>query len=115
MTWWGTRIGPTIIEQCRTQLFMPNFKADEKGYCEGFGLTSHELALVKEMGDTSRCFLVKHDATSVVARLDLAGADDMLAVLSGREETVQLLDTIRAEVGDDPAAWLPVFHERRQA
>ena len=111
----GTRIGPTIIEQCRTQLFMPNFKADEKGYCEGFGLTPHELALVKEMGDTSRCFLVKHDATSVVARLDLAGADDMLAVLSGREETVQLLDTIRAEVGDDPAAWLPVFHERRQA
>ena len=111
-----TRIGPTIVEQCRTQLFMPNFKADKAGYCEGFGLTPRELALVQELGDTSRCFLVKHDKTSVVARLDLSGEDDILAVLSGREETVLLLDKIRATVGDDPAAWLPVFHaERRKA
>ena len=109
-----TQIGPTIVEQCRTKLFMPNFQADEAGYCQGFGLTPHELSLVKELGDTSRCFLVKHDATSVVARLDLSGEDDLLAVLSGREDTVQLLDTIRAEVGDDPADWLPVFHERRK-
>ena len=111
-----TRIGPTIIEQCRTKLFMPNFQADADSYCKGFGLTAHELRLLREVGDTSRCFLVKHDATSVVARLDLSGADDMLAVLSGREDTIQLLDDIRARVGDDPAVWLPVFHaERRKA
>ena len=109
-----TRIGPTIVEQCRTQLFMPHFKADAKGYCEGFGLTPHELTVVQGLGESSRCFLVKHDATSVVARLDLAGEDDILAVLSGREDTVQLLDDIRAEVGDDPGVWLPVFHERRK-
>ena len=109
-----TRIGPTIVEQCRTQLFMPHFKADAKGYCEGFGLTPHELAVIQGLGESSRCFLVKHDATSVVARLDLAGEDDILAVLSGREDTVQLLDDIRAEVGDDPGVWLPVFHERRK-
>ena len=110
-----TRIGPTILEQCRTQLFMPHFKADATGYCDGFGLTPHELTVVQKLGETSRCFLVKHDTTSVVAQLDLAGEDDLLAVLSGREDTVQLLDTIRAEVGDDPAVWLPVFHERRKA
>ena len=111
----ATRIGKTIVEQCRTQVFMPNFKASPAGYCEGFGLTPHELTVVKEMGDTSRRFLIKHDATSVVARLDLAGEEDILAILSGREETVLLLDSIRAEVGDDPAAWMPVFHERRKA
>ena len=110
-----TRIGPTIVEQCPTQLFMPHFKADAPGYCEGFGLTPHELSVVQQLGETSRCFLVKHDATSVVARLDLSGEDDILAVLSGREETVHLLDAIRAEVGDDPADWLPVFQERRKA
>ena len=110
-----TRIGPTILEQCRTQLFMPHFKADARGYCEGFGLTPHELSVVQHLGDSSRCFLVKHDATSVVARLDLSGEDDILAVLSGREETVQLLDDIRAEAGDDPAVWLPVFQERRKS
>ena len=110
-----TSIGKTIVEQCRTQIFMPNFKASAAGYCDGFSLTPHELTVVKEMGDTSRCFLVKHDATSVVARLDLGGADDILAVLSGREETILLADAIRAEVGDDPAAWLPIFQERRKA
>ena len=110
----ATSIGKTIVEQCRTQLFMPNFKASAAGYCEGFGLTPHELEVVRELGDTSRCFLIKHDATSVVARLDLSGEEDILAVLSGREETVLLCDAIRAEVGDDPADWLPLFQERRK-
>ena len=111
----STSIGKTIVEQCRTQLYMPNYKASAPGYCEGFGLTPHELQVVREMGDTSRCFLIKHDATSVVARLDLGGEDDIIAVLSGREETVLLCDAIRAEVGDDPAVWLPIFQERRKA
>lgn len=111
----ATSIGKTIVEQCRTQLFMPNFKASAAGYCEGFGLTPHELEVVRGLGDTSRCFLIKHDATSVVARLDLSGEEDILAILSGREETVLLCDAIRAEVGDDPADWLPLFQERRKA
>jgi len=33
-------------------------------------------------------------------------------VLSGTTDNIELLDGIRAEVGDDPLAWLPVFHER---
>ena len=111
----ATSIGKTIVEQCRTQLFMPNFKATEAGYCGGFSLTPHELEVVRTMGDTSRCFLIKHDATSVVARLDLSGEEDILSILSGREETVLLCDAIRAEVGDDPADWLPLFQERRKA
>ena len=111
----ATSIGKTIVEQCRTQLFMPNYKASEAGYCGGFGLTPHELEVVQEMGDTSRCFLIKHDSTSVVARLDLGGEDDIISILSGREETVLLCDAIRAEVGDDPADWLPIFQERRKA
>ena len=111
----ATSIGKTIVEQCRTQLFLPNFKASEAGYCEGFSLTPHELDVVRTLGDTSRCFLIKHDATSVVARLDLSGEDDILAILSGREDTVLLCDAIRAEVGDDPADWLPIFQERRKA
>ena len=107
-------IGDVIIEQSPTQIFMPNLKADQESYCEGFGLSLEEFRIVKELPDNSRCFLVKHGADSVIARLDLAGLDDTLAVLSGREETVGLLDQIRAEVGDDPADWLPLFHQRRK-
>ena len=43
----------------------------------------------------------------MVARLNLTGHEELLTVLSGRERTVRHLDDLRAEVGDDPAAWLP--------
>jgi type IV secretion system protein VirB4 len=50
----------------------------------------------------------------VVAELRLDGLGDQLAVLSGRTETVDLLDRIRARVGDDPTAWLKPFHRERR-
>lgn len=111
----NSQIGPAIIEQSPTQIFMPNLKANRHEYCEGFGLTDTEFQVVRGLADDSRCFLVKHGAHSIIARLDLGGLDDILAVLSGREETVGLLDQIRAEVGDDPKDWMPIFHRRRQS
>lgn len=102
-----SRISSAIIEQAATQIFMANPKAQARDYMEGFGLTEHEFNLVKGLPDTSRCFLIKHGTDSVVARLNLAGEPDILTVLSGRERTVRLLDSIREQVGDDPAKWLP--------
>jgi type IV secretion system protein VirB4 len=96
-----------VIEQSATQIFLPNPKAQEAEYCKGFGLSGHEFDLIRTLPDTSRCFLVKHGAESVVARLNLNGQRDLLTVLSGRERTVRMLDTLRAEVGDDPVAWMP--------
>ncbi|MMZ70896.1 Type IV secretion system protein virB4 [compost metagenome] len=49
-----------------------------------------------------------------MAELDLSGMDDALAILSGRAETVALLDRIRAETGDDYAQWRDLFHARRR-
>jgi type IV secretion system protein VirB4 len=102
-----SRIASAIIEQAATQIFMANPKAQAKDYIDGFGLTEHEFALVKGLPDTSHCFLVKHANDSVVARLNLTGEHDILTVLSGRERTVRILDDLRREVGDAPAAWLP--------
>ncbi len=101
-----SRIGPSIIEQAATQIFMPNPKAQESDYRQGFGLSAHELDLVRTLPDTSHCFLIKHGNDSVIARLDLTGLDRILTVLSGRESSVRLLDTLRAQHGDDPANWL---------
>ncbi|MBW8881566.1 MAG: hypothetical protein JF615_09125, partial [Asticcacaulis sp.] len=50
-------------------------------------------------------FLVKHGNHSVVARLDLSAAPDILTVLSGRESTVRQLDELRARHGDAPQDW----------
>lgn len=110
-----TRIGTTIIEQSPTQIFYANPDADYKSHCEAFSLTDKEFDLIKNgLDPADRSFLIKHGNKSIVAKLDLKGMDDILAVLSGREETVRLLDEIRLEVGDNPKDWLPVFHNRRR-
>ncbi|MGH6949551.1 MAG: VirB4 family type IV secretion/conjugal transfer ATPase, partial [Vitreimonas sp.] len=38
-----------IIEQAATQIFMPNPRASAADYCEGFGLSEQELALVQTL------------------------------------------------------------------
>lgn len=102
-----SQISRAIIEQAATQIFMVNPKAEAGDYCDGFGLTAHELSLVRSMPDAAHCFLVKHGNESVVCRLDLSGEREILTILSGRERTVRLLDRLRAESGDDPGQWLP--------
>lgn len=108
-------IAHTIVEQCATQIFLPNPHATERDYVEGFGLSRREFALVREeLAPDQHRFLVRQGLNSVVAELDLTGLDDSLAVLSGRAETVDLLDRIRLQHGDDPAAWMCPFHIARR-
>jgi type IV secretion system protein VirB4 len=101
-----SKVGPAIIEQAATQIFLPNAKAQPLDYRDGFGLSEHEFDLIRSLPDTSHCFLVKHGNDSVIARLDLTGLDRILTVLSGREASVRRLDTLRARLGEDPAHWL---------
>lgn len=111
----GSPIAPAILEQCATKIFLPNPHGQARDYVEGFGLTREEFRLVREvLTPESRRFLVKQGHNSVVVELDLAGLDDLLAVLSGRSETVALLDRLRAEHGDDYAAWRGPFHAQRR-
>jgi type IV secretion system protein VirB4 len=108
-------IAHTIVEQCATKIFLPNPHAAERDYIDGFGLSEREFALVRdELSAGQRRFLVKQGLDSVVAELDLGGLDDALAVLSGRAETVELLDRIRAQHGDDPARWMVPFQTARR-
>jgi type IV secretion system protein VirB4 len=100
-----SRISSAIVEQTATMIFTPNPRARPEDYCEGFGLSEHELELIRQLPAHSRCFLVRHANHSVVARLDLAGEPDLLTVLSGREASVRKLDRLREERGDAPAYW----------
>jgi len=102
-----SRIASAIIEQAATQIFMPNPRAQPEDYCTGFGLTQHELELVRALPPQAHGFLVKHGNHSVVARLDLAAMPDLLVALSGRESSVRRLDELRARFGERPAAWWP--------
>jgi type IV secretion system protein VirB4 len=103
-------IARALIEQSATFFFLPNPRADFDDYVHGFKLTEAEFNIVRNLGENSRMFLVKQGHRSAIGRLDLAGLGDVLDVLSGTTDNVELLDTIRAQVGDDPDVWLPVFH-----
>ncbi|MEW6342057.1 MAG: VirB4 family type IV secretion/conjugal transfer ATPase [Pseudomonadota bacterium] len=103
-------IARALIEQSATFFFLPNPRADYDDYVHGFKLTEAEFNIVRNLGENSRMFLVKQGHQSAIGKLDLAGLGDVLDVLSGTTDNVELLDTIRAQVGDDPDVWLPVFH-----
>ncbi len=109
-------IAHTIIEQCPTQIFLPNSRGSHSDYVEGFKLTEREYELIaRELSVESRRFVLKQGHNSVVAELNLNGFDDELAILSGRTANVELADAIRAEVGASQADWLPIFQQRRSA
>ncbi|WP_298468310.1 VirB4 family type IV secretion/conjugal transfer ATPase [uncultured Erythrobacter sp.] len=107
-----SRISTALVEQTATMVFMPNSRARPEDYCDGFGLTEHELALIRTLPAHSRCFLVRQPDASVVVRLDLSGAPEVLTILSGREASVRRLDLLREAVGDEPSAWYPALTNR---
>ncbi|MBT2134484.1 VirB4 family type IV secretion/conjugal transfer ATPase [Croceibacterium sp. LX-88] len=104
-----SRISSAIIEQAATQIFMINPKARAEDYINGFGLTPHEYELIRTLPDNSHCFLVKHGKESVVARLNLTGEQELLTVLSGRESTVRLFDSLVRKDGTPPDNWLKLL------
>ena len=101
-----SRIASAIIEQAATQIFMINPKARAEDYVNGFGLSAHEYELVRTLPDSSHSFLIRHGNDSVVARLDLSGEAEILAILSGRESTMRSFDDIVKEHGEDPEHWM---------
>jgi type IV secretion system protein VirB4 len=104
-----SRISTALVEQTATMIFMPNSRARPEDYCDGFGLTDHELALIRSLPAHSRCFLVRQPDASVVVRLDMSNAPEVLTILSGRESSVRRLDVLRAAMGDNPADWYPAL------
>ncbi len=104
-------ISDTLVQQTATQIFLPNLKATIL-YREVFMLSEREFNLVKTTDPSTRFFLVKQDNDGVIARIDLSGMDDTIRVLSGRAETVRIMDQIIEEVGENPDDWLPIYYER---
>jgi type IV secretion/conjugal transfer VirB4 family ATPase len=108
-------VASALVQQTATEIYLPNPKADLKEYTEGLKVTEAEFELIKGLAEDSRMFLIKQGSQTAIAKLDLAGFDDELAVLSGSTDNVHLLDEVLKDRGEDPARWLPEFHRRRKA
>lgn len=102
-------IGKSVVESCVTQAYLANPRASRSDYVDGFKVTPEEFDLIKNLPEAGRTLLVKQGDRSVLVKLDLEGFRDELVVLSGSIDNVELLDRIRAEVGDDPDAWMPIL------
>lgn len=104
-------ISDTLIQQTATQIFLPNLRATDV-YRTTFMLTEREYNLIKSTDPGTRYFLVKQGSDAVIARVDLSQMLDVINVLSGRADTVLILDKVRAEHGEDPDVWIPIFNKR---
>lgn len=106
-------LGASIIAQCQTKIFYPSPTADEEVYREGLKCTPGEFRAVREdMTGGKRCFLLKREKGSVIIEFDLAEMKEYVAVLSGRANTVRFAEQLRAQLGENPEAWLPRFLSR---
>lgn len=100
----------TLIQRIKTQIFLPNQKADE-GYMKVFGLTELEYSKISTLKSDSRQFLFKHNTDSVICKLDLAALNRELAVLSTNEKNSKTMNEAKKLAGNDPKQWLPKFYE----
>ena len=101
-------ISDTLVQQTATQIFLPNLRATES-YQKMFMLSDKEFDIVKNTDPSSRFFIIKQDTHTAIARIDLSGMSDAIHILSGRAETVELLNSIRQDIGDEPEDWIPIF------
>jgi len=101
-------ISDTLVQQTATQIFLPNPKATEE-YKKSFLLSDREFILIRSTPIETRYFLLKQGTEVVVARIDLSQMGDIIAVLSGRADTVRIMQKIIEKEGENPKDWLPVF------
>ena len=67
------------------------------------------------LGEKSRTFLVKQNMGSSLAKLNLQGMDEEIAVLSGNAANVHIMHEAMKSCGSEkPDDWLPVFQQMRR-
>ncbi|MDV3468445.1 VirB4 family type IV secretion/conjugal transfer ATPase [Stenotrophomonas sp. C3(2023)] len=118
----GSDIAAALIEQTATLVLLPNPNAAREDYVDGLKLTEAEFAVVRDLDERSRSFLVKQGHDSTVCQLNLRGMDDALAVISASTDNVrmlhQVLDAVAQERGCSrealrPEDWLQRFQAVR--
>lgn len=105
-------IAKTLIQQCATNIFLANTKADHDDYVNGFKLTEKEFELVESIGEFSRRCLVKQGDNSALAEMNLAGMDEEILILSSTPDTADIAEQAIEEVGENPDDWMPLFFRR---
>ena len=107
-----------LVQQTPTKVLLPNPSASMDAYLK-IGLTEKEFKALKALDKESRTFLIKQSNTSCFAKMDLAGFDDFLPIISGTTDTIMLCQAIRERLNtDNPDVWIPelqrILREQRE-
>ncbi|MBS0847042.1 VirB4 family type IV secretion/conjugal transfer ATPase [Citrobacter sp. JGM124] len=106
-------ISPAVVEQCGTQIFMANPKADRQDYVEGLKVAPEIFDIIKNLDPLSRQFVVvksplkKGDLGNFAAlvTLDLSGLGTYTKVLSSSADNLEIFDALFQD-GMKPEDWL---------
>lgn len=103
-----------LIKTLQTKILFPNTEWDKARLRNVFGFSEREVELATEdlVREDGRWFLLRQNGIGTVCRA-LFGADGQrfLWVLSGTKDRVAACERLRAELGNDPADWLPAYFE----
>jgi type IV secretion system protein VirB4 len=105
----GSALSAQFLDNSATHIFFCNPNANFEKHYRHFHITASEFNFLAKVPQELRWFLYKQGQESAICKLNLSGMDAFLAVYSGNKTTLDILDKLRAEVGDDPEIWLPLF------
>lgn len=108
-------IHATILNNVMTFILFPNPEAGHITYTKHLKLSETQYRTLVTTPIESRQFLYKQKNEVILCKLDLSPLEDEIRILSGNKESVRLMNSIRAEVGDEPERWVPVFLKRSAA
>jgi type IV secretion system protein VirB4 len=107
-------IGFTIREQCKTVIGFCVERPDRADFRK-LRYSDRESEIIEGLKPGTGTFLLRQGGRSVVAQLPLGGMSDELAVLSGNEINIRILDAVRQRRNDDdPEALIRDFHAARK-
>jgi type IV secretion system protein VirB4 len=106
-----------ILEQTATKLYFPNDQAEyrtEDGHGYHRFMTEKEFKEFRKLEKYSRKYMIKQGSQSCIAKIDLSGLEDYIAVLAMAKEDFPFLEKAQAQAGKHPDAWIPVYLELRR-
>lgn len=101
-----------VLDNCPTQIYFGNEKANEKTYLDFLKLTKDEFQVIKSLLNPGRWMLLKHGSDSVVARLNMMGVLSYLPILSSNARNISRVKKILENYGDSDS-WISLFVKKK--
>jgi type IV secretion system protein VirB4 len=104
-------LGKELAKQSPTNIFLASPRSKPEDYA-AFDLTPSQIDRILLMTPEQRQFAIKQGNDFVVLNFNLSEAPAHLEVISGRKETMPLVDLCIADFGEDTEQWVPEFMRR---